>query len=126
MRCPLGTTDTSGAGADVMMNRRTFLTMAAGGLLAAPLAADAQQAAGVHLIGYLAPGFPSTATDPSQIVVAFRARPCSAVVSTSSETLSARRPNTSLLRSATTSIGLFTPAVLTPLALLTRPSSARG
>ena len=100
-----------------MLSRRHFLT---GFVIAsAPLgaAADAQeykaqQAAGVHLIGYFAPGFPSTATDPSQIVVAFRTRACSAVVSTSSETSSARRPNTSLLRSATTSIGLFTPAVL--------------
>jgi ABC-type uncharacterized transport system substrate-binding protein len=56
------------------MDRRAFISGITLGLLAAPVAAQAQQAAGVHLIGYLAPGFPSTATDPSQIVVAFRAR----------------------------------------------------
>ncbi len=37
------------------MERRTFMAMLTGGLLAAPLAADAQQAAKVARIGYLAP-----------------------------------------------------------------------
>src|SRR6266478_2851769 len=43
-------------------------------VLAAPLAVEAQPAAGVHRIGYLSPGFPSTDANPSQIVDAFRAR----------------------------------------------------
>jgi putative tryptophan/tyrosine transport system substrate-binding protein len=57
-----------------VIDRRTFLGALAGALVAAPLAAEAQPAAGVHRIGYLAPGFPSTDTNPVQIVVAFRAR----------------------------------------------------
>jgi len=44
------------------------------GLLAVPRAPEAQPAAGVHQISLLSPGFPSTATNPSQIVVAFSAR----------------------------------------------------
>jgi putative ABC transport system substrate-binding protein len=44
------------------------------GLLAVPLAPEAQPAAGLHRIGLLSPGFPSTATNPSPIVIAFRAR----------------------------------------------------
>jgi putative tryptophan/tyrosine transport system substrate-binding protein len=56
------------------MDRRTFIRILTGGLLAAPLAAEAQPAAGVHRIGYLSPGFPSTDTNPPQIVDAFRAR----------------------------------------------------
>ena len=48
------------------MDRRAFISGITLGLLAVPVAAQAQQAAGVHLIGYLAPGFPSTATDPSR------------------------------------------------------------
>lgn len=43
--------------------------MLAGGMLAVPLAAEAQKPAGIHRIGYLSPGFPSTG-----IFVAFRAR----------------------------------------------------
>ncbi len=57
-----------------MINWRTLFCGLTLGLLATPLAADAQPAAGVHLIGYLSPGFPSTATNPSQIVIEFRAR----------------------------------------------------
>jgi putative ABC transport system substrate-binding protein len=45
-----------------MMERRTFLHVIAGGLLAAPLAAEAQQAAKVARIGYLATDL--TAGDP--------------------------------------------------------------
>jgi hypothetical protein len=37
------------------MDRRVFLGTLAGGLLAAPLAAEAQQAAKVPRVGYLAP-----------------------------------------------------------------------
>ncbi|HEV8456807.1 MAG TPA: ABC transporter substrate-binding protein, partial [Methylomirabilota bacterium] len=40
---------------DPMMERRTFMAMIAGGLLAAPLAASAQQAAKIARIGYLSP-----------------------------------------------------------------------
>jgi hypothetical protein len=36
-----------------MMDRRTFVAMLAGGLLAAPLAAEAQQPANAPRIGYL-------------------------------------------------------------------------
>ncbi len=42
-----------------MMERRTFLVMISGGLLAAPLAAEAQQAARVPRVGYLGLGSPS-------------------------------------------------------------------
>ncbi len=42
-----------------MMERRTFLVMISGGLLAAPHAAEAQQAARVPRIGILVPGAPS-------------------------------------------------------------------
>jgi putative ABC transport system substrate-binding protein len=50
------------------MERRTFLGVVAGGLLAAPLAAEAQQAAKIHRIGFLSP---SSSADPS-ILDAFR------------------------------------------------------
>jgi putative ABC transport system substrate-binding protein len=43
-----------------MMNRRAFLTALSGGLLAAPLAAEAQQAAKVARIGYLAASLAAT------------------------------------------------------------------
>ncbi len=39
-----------------MMERRTFLLLATGGLLAAPLAAEGQQAGKVPRIGFLQPG----------------------------------------------------------------------
>jgi ABC-type uncharacterized transport system substrate-binding protein len=42
------------------MDRRTFLGTLAGGLLAAPLAAGAQQAGRVYRVGVLSPGTPST------------------------------------------------------------------
>jgi ABC-type uncharacterized transport system substrate-binding protein len=57
-----------------VIDRRTFLAGTGAVLLAAPLAAETQPAAGVHRIGYLSPGFPSTDTNPSPIVDAFRAR----------------------------------------------------
>jgi putative ABC transport system substrate-binding protein len=41
------------------MDRRAFIGVITGGLLAAPLAAEAQQAAKVHQIGYLLTGFPA-------------------------------------------------------------------
>jgi len=47
-----------------MMERRAFLTMMAGGFLAAPLAAEAQQVGKVWRIGYLGGGSP--ATTPSE------------------------------------------------------------
>jgi putative ABC transport system substrate-binding protein len=56
------------------MDRRAFLAGTGAVLVAAPLAAEAQPAAGVHRIGYLSPGFPSTDTNQAPIVVAFRAR----------------------------------------------------
>ena len=40
------------------MDRRTFLGTLTGGLLAAPLAAEAQQAASLPRIGFLMPGAP--------------------------------------------------------------------
>jgi putative ABC transport system substrate-binding protein len=43
-------------------------------LFAAPLAAEAQPAAGVHRIGYLSPGFAPTAANPFPQLAAFRAR----------------------------------------------------
>ena len=43
------------------MERRTFLGMIAGGLLAAPLAAQAQQAGKVYRIGFLSQGQPPKA-----------------------------------------------------------------
>ena len=44
------------------MDRRTFIGAVASGLLAAPLAAEAQQAAKVARIGYLSPTWPLTPT----------------------------------------------------------------
>jgi putative ABC transport system substrate-binding protein len=46
------------------MNRRTFLRTVGAGLLAAPLAAEAQQAGKVYRIGYLAGGWASGTVDP--------------------------------------------------------------
>ena len=46
-----------------VMERRTFLAMASGSLLAAPLAAEAQQARKVWRIGYLGYAYPSQARD---------------------------------------------------------------
>jgi len=43
-------------------------------LLAAPPGAEAQPAAGVHQIGFLSPGFSSTATDPNSILGVLRGR----------------------------------------------------
>jgi hypothetical protein len=40
-----------------VIDRRTFLGTVAGGLLAAPLAAEAQQAGRVWRVGFLTPGF---------------------------------------------------------------------
>jgi putative ABC transport system substrate-binding protein len=45
------------------MDRRAFIAAAAGGLLAAPLAAEAQQARKVDRLGYLSPAAPPTASD---------------------------------------------------------------
>ena len=42
------------------MDRRTFIASTAGGLLVAPLAAEAQQAAKVARIGYLSPSLASS------------------------------------------------------------------
>jgi putative ABC transport system substrate-binding protein len=44
-----------------VIERRTFLGMIAGGLLAAPLAAQAQQPRKVARVGYLSPGYPPPA-----------------------------------------------------------------
>ena len=52
-----------------MMDRRTFLGVIAGSLLAAPPAAEAQQAGRVWRIGYLSADDPSVA---SHLVEAFR------------------------------------------------------
>jgi putative ABC transport system substrate-binding protein len=43
-----------------MMDRRAFLGTLAGGLLAAPLVAEAQQSARIYRLGYLGPGSGST------------------------------------------------------------------
>ena len=57
-----------------MMNRRAFITGITGGLLAAPLAAEAQQAAKIVRIGLLSPGSPSDAgRKPSDLAVLFAA-----------------------------------------------------
>jgi putative tryptophan/tyrosine transport system substrate-binding protein len=52
------------------MERRTFLAMVSGGLLAAPLAAEAQPAGKVHRIGFLSPSSPS---DPERLASPFGA-----------------------------------------------------
>jgi putative ABC transport system substrate-binding protein len=52
------------------MERRTFIAAMTGGLLAAPLVAEAQQAAKVWRIGVLVPAEPESATEPN--VSAFR------------------------------------------------------
>ena len=52
------------------MSRRAFMAVIAGGLLAAPLAAEAQQAGKVWRIGYLGYGYPTEARD----LEAFRQR----------------------------------------------------
>ena len=56
------------------VERRRFMVAVAGGLLATPLAAEAQPAARVYRIGYLSPGFPPTVTSPVATLGAFRAR----------------------------------------------------
>ena len=53
-----------------MMDRRTFIGAMAGGLLAAPLAMEAQQAGGMPRIGVLVPAEPASPTEPN--VGAFR------------------------------------------------------
>jgi hypothetical protein len=40
-----------------MLKRRAFLGVIAGGLLAAPLAAEAQQAGKIYRVGFVSPGF---------------------------------------------------------------------
>ena len=55
------------------MHRRTFLGTVAGGLLAAPLAVEAQKAGKVWQIGYLT-SFPLTWGKPATFVRALRAR----------------------------------------------------
>jgi len=47
-----------------MTNRRTFLTVLAGGLLAAPLAAEGQQARKVYRIGWLGVAPPTSPSFP--------------------------------------------------------------
>lgn len=59
------------AGGDALISRRTLLATAAGGLLAAPLAARAQPARGPVRIGLLPLGAPSSPYDQS-LVDAFR------------------------------------------------------
>ena len=57
------------------MERRAFLTLATGGLLAAPLAVKAQPAGKVYRVGILSPGGvpdPSVATAPNLVPVALR------------------------------------------------------
>jgi len=53
-----------------MTNRRTFLTVLAGGLLAAPLAAEAQPAGRVPRVGVIVPVEPESPTEPH--LAAFR------------------------------------------------------
>jgi putative ABC transport system substrate-binding protein len=50
-----------------MMERRTFLGVVAGGLLAPPLAADAQQAGKIHRVGFLSPTSPSDPGHPRRL-----------------------------------------------------------
>jgi len=49
------------------MNRRTFLGTFAGGVFAAPLAAEAEQTAGVRQIGLLRPGGPTDPADRASV-----------------------------------------------------------
>jgi putative ABC transport system substrate-binding protein len=55
-----------------MMDRRAFLRSVAGGVIAAPLAVEAQQARKVPRIGVLAPGTPTPGNLPLQVFDAFR------------------------------------------------------
>jgi putative tryptophan/tyrosine transport system substrate-binding protein len=55
------------------MNRRTFLALVSGSLLAAPFAAEAQQASKTNRIGVFAPGSASGGDQFQQLVEAFRA-----------------------------------------------------
>jgi putative ABC transport system substrate-binding protein len=50
------------------VSRRTFVATLAGGLVAAPLAAEAQQAGKVWRIGVLSPGGPPTRTGSSELL----------------------------------------------------------
>src|SRR6266508_1136867 len=61
--------DADGSG-DRVVDRRAFLGTVAGGLLAARLAAEAQEAGKVWRIGYLSSGFPPT---PNPLVAPLRA-----------------------------------------------------
>jgi putative ABC transport system substrate-binding protein len=49
------------------MERRTFLRVMAGSLLAAPLAAKAQQARKIHRVGFLSPSSPSDPGNPGRL-----------------------------------------------------------
>jgi putative ABC transport system substrate-binding protein len=55
-----------------VIERRTFLGVIAGGLLAAPLAAEAQRAGTTYKIGYLSPGPAADQLNPASAVSAFR------------------------------------------------------
>src|SRR4029077_6100766 len=61
----------AGGSGDRVMERRTFLTLATGGLLAAPLAAGAQPAGKVYRIGYISNSPPNT-PESSRLHEAFR------------------------------------------------------
>jgi len=69
-----GRTRRSSGPRDPVMDRRRFIGAAAGALLAAPLAAEAQLAERVRRIGYLAPGASAAAqsTMAEQSIAAFR------------------------------------------------------
>jgi len=57
------------------MDRRRFLLISLAGVLAAPLAAEAQQPAKVHRIGYLSSGSPSTLESRPAAEAAMMTRP---------------------------------------------------
>jgi hypothetical protein len=70
------------------MERRTFLAMISGGLLAAPLAAGAQQVGKLYRVGYLGtyPPTPSTAPIVSAFTDGLRDTAMSTAVTSSSST----------------------------------------
>jgi putative ABC transport system substrate-binding protein len=74
LRAPYGPRFGDGVRQEPSIQRRTFMALVSGGLLATPLAAEAQQAGKVARIGILSPASPSDAGGkPSDLAVLFAA-----------------------------------------------------